>query len=153
MSVQPASIFECSRSLSVIGVQAETPLDWNAAGNRLAFVSGNKGIYLLVRQGERFEVESVLHGHRSTVRSLLFFPNSSKDILVSAGTEGIIVWNDKDGSIVKSINPKTETEAHDSVVEVLEWVDGGRFLVSGGKVRAYLPLSLSPLPPSHIRAP
>ncbi len=67
---------------------------------RLAFVSGNRSIYICVKGSEgAFVVESALSGHIYRITAILFHPTDST--LVSAGLEGIFIWDWKAGKLLR----------------------------------------------------
>ena len=74
-----------------MGVQNQTPLAWSEDGNNFAYVAENCSIFITSQLKGRFEIERTLDGHHRRLSSILFHP--SEPILVSAGIEGIYVWD------------------------------------------------------------
>eukprot|EP00003_Mantamonas_plastica_P008857 TRINITY_DN1790_c0_g1_i4.p1 TRINITY_DN1790_c0_g1~~TRINITY_DN1790_c0_g1_i4.p1 ORF type:complete len:860 (-),score=292.11 TRINITY_DN1790_c0_g1_i4:449-3028(-) len=126
----------CIKPTQIIGVQEETPVCFSSDSKYVAYVSGNKSIYILedsiLDDGRRlFVVKKTLPGHTEIVRDMKFHPQ--KPLLVSVSGEGIFVWNYEDGSLVKTINESTERDAHESQVECVDFVCQGRLMVTGSK--------------------
>eukprot|EP00708_Paratrimastix_pyriformis_P002092 GAFH01000831.1.p1 GENE.GAFH01000831.1~~GAFH01000831.1.p1 ORF type:complete len:897 (-),score=295.41 GAFH01000831.1:8-2365(-) len=108
----------------------------------LAFVSGSNGIYLAKKSDtdDTFSIHNVLMGHDFSVTSLLFHP--TEPTLVSAGVEGIFIWDLTRMALRKKILIHTEAagqqatatpDAHEGPIEVLLWMYGGTALISGSK--------------------
>lgn len=65
-------------------------------------MNGTHGINLCGKDEHNFYVrEKVLVGHHHTVKSILFHPTDA--ILVSAGMEGIFVWDLNTSQLLKKI--------------------------------------------------
>ncbi|KAJ4456959.1 putative WD-40 repeat protein [Paratrimastix pyriformis] len=132
----------CKSALLQLGIQPSTPVVWSPDGRMLAFVSGSNGIYLAKKSDtdDTFSIHNVLMGHDFSVTSLLFHP--TEPTLVSAGVEGIFIWDLTRMALRKKILIHTEAagqqatatpDAHEGPIEVLLWMYGGTALISGSK--------------------
>lgn len=125
--------FACARPLRLVGVQEDTPLCWSLDGQRLAFVSGNRSIYISSRDKDgNFLIDNVLTGHIYKVSCLLFHPKDP--ILVSGGIEGIFIWDCKTGKLLKKIESSSDDQnSHEGAIECLTWLYDGSSLLSGSR--------------------
>lgn len=122
---------ECTRAVATMGVQNDTPIAWSADGGKLAYVAENCSIFITSDHKSRFTLEKCLDGHNRRVHALLFHPE--RPLLVSAGVEGIFVWDIEKGVLVQKIDQKSSSNAHSNGVECLTWVYGGSTLISGSR--------------------
>ncbi|KAJ6254517.1 wd repeat-containing protein pop1 [Anaeramoeba flamelloides] len=138
---QKTNLPTCNNPLHVLGVQKQTPIAWEVNGNCFAFVTGNFSIYLIGREEKRknkklkirFPLIATLRGHQKPIRALLFHP--TKPLLVSAGEEGIFIWDLDDLELVGSLCKTTSNNSHNGKVQCLEWLLDGKYLISGSADR------------------
>lgn len=125
-------ILDCEMTLSQIGVQPSSPLAWSPDGTKLAYVNGTHGINLCVKDEHNIYVrEKVLIGHHHVVKFILFHPTDA--ILVSAGVEGIFVWDLNTSQLLKKIDEDTVPDANEGEVECITWLYNGTILAAGGR--------------------
>mmetsp|Transcript_60631 Transcript_60631/g.146524 ORF Transcript_60631/g.146524 Transcript_60631/m.146524 type:complete len:863 (+) Transcript_60631:254-2842(+) len=122
----------CRKALSVLGIQKESPVAWSPDGEQLAFVSGNHSIYIASVVEGRYRVAKMLDGHVKPVRVMVWHP-SDANTLVSAGPEGIYVWDVAKGETIHRKECDGIEGRHTDSVEVLCFATGGLNLVSGSK--------------------
>ena len=144
-SVQAKNV--CLTPLKIVGVQDKTPLAWDNDGNWLLFASNNRSLYLwklLVSEGKaldqtpyRMSLTKMLSGgHKHKISCATFHPEfASNNQIVTGGADGIIIWNATDGTITRHIEVGKDIgrSFHESDIEVLKFIYGGAFLVSGSK--------------------
>ena len=82
---------ECTTPIYIFGVQNCSPIAWTLEGKHFAYVGENCSIFINSFENGRFETERTLDGHNRRLTSILFHP--TLPILVSAGIEGIYVWD------------------------------------------------------------
>jgi hypothetical protein len=133
----------CTAPVGVVSVAEHTPLAWSADGQRLAAVSGNGAIFLLAFVEGTFRMTKVLTGGGGhAIRALAFHPTDS-NVLVSAGVDGLLVWDVEAGAVVQLISHRSlktvglpattpvAAGAHESEVECIAWLHGGSSAVTG----------------------
>ena len=58
--------------------------------------------------------------------------NSDNNILVSGGTDGMFVWDLKQGKYIHLINSQTRgNDSHDADIECFTWTHKGTTLITG----------------------
>lgn len=133
----------CTAPVGVVSVAEHTPLAWSADGQRLAAVSGNGAVFILAFVEGTFRMTKVLTGGGGhAIRALAFHPTDST-VLVSAGVDGILVWDIDAGAVVQLISHRSlktvglaagtpvGAGAHESEVECITWLHGGTSAVTG----------------------
>jgi WD40 repeat protein len=121
-----------------MGVQPQSPIAWSPNGLSLAFVSGDKSIFIVtytkLESGEtEFVLSQTLVGHQNLVKCLLFHPTDS-NTLISAGGDGFFVWNVKACRFTVHVHTSTQPGvAHETDIECMCWTHQGITLVTGSK--------------------
>lgn len=66
----------CVHPITVLGVQSESPLAVSPDGQKMAFVTANHSIYILLwsKERQRYEIDHLLAGHHWEVKALTFHP-------------------------------------------------------------------------------
>ena len=122
------------------GVQLGTPVVWAADGNQYIFVSGAHTIVVnrLLPPGSTAGVSAVsklLNGHTGRVSALLVHP--TEPLLVSAGEDGIFLWDLVGGKLLQKIG-NTGKRAHEASVECLCWCSAAQALISGSRDTSFI---------------
>ena len=132
----------CTAPAKIVGVQDKTPLCWDSSGKKFAFASNNRSIYIWERVDTpdgnfKMHLRQVLRGaHIHPVVALVFDPNfEDTNTLVSAGGDGIIVWNVATGEVDKTLPLRQEMgqDYHTSDVECVKYCFDGNYLISGSR--------------------
>ena len=94
-----------------------------------------------MNENHHFVREKILVGHHQHVKTIMFHPVD--DIMVSAGTEGVYIWDTQKQVLKKIIKSKfdmlimnsdsTVQEANEGEVECICWLYNGTILAVGGR--------------------
>ncbi len=105
-------------------------------------MNGTHGITIcIMNENHHFVREKILVGHHQHVKTIMFHPVD--DIMVSAGTEGVYIWDTQKQVLKKIIKSKfdmlimnsdsTVQEANEGEVECICWLYNGTILAVGGR--------------------
>ena len=122
----------------------ETPLSWSTDGKRVLFASENHSIYVCSYNEAKEDgaisvpiIETLPTQHRYKVLDAQFHPKyPAKDEVVSAGLDGIIVWDTTNCKIRYSMplsNKVGEEKFHTSQIECISWGYDGNIMLTGSK--------------------
>eukprot|EP00768_Dysnectes_brevis_P009288 gnl/Dysnectes_brevis/920_a1021_3944.p1 GENE.gnl/Dysnectes_brevis/920_a1021_3944~~gnl/Dysnectes_brevis/920_a1021_3944.p1 ORF type:complete len:727 (+),score=67.13 gnl/Dysnectes_brevis/920_a1021_3944:125-2305(+) len=120
----------CKTPLVTLGIQHSTPVAFSGDSKQFAFISGSHSI-TLCSAGSTIQVTKTLIGHTQNVHALAFHPKLL-NILASASEEGVTLWDVSRGKIITNLSEGGDS-GHESAVFALQWIFGGRVLVTGGK--------------------
>eukprot|EP00940_MAST-03C_sp_MAST-3C-sp2_P000009 g9.t1 len=121
----------CTRPLRLIGVQNASPISWSLDSFRLGFVLGNHSIAIMIfdEKTGSFTREHTLRGHSRMVHTLKF---NKSNLLMSAGEDGMILWDVKSGEKLRE-HRQGQKDFHSDTVECGCWTHEGETFVSGGR--------------------
>ena len=131
----------CTTPIKIVGVQDQTCLSWDESGDHLLFASNNRSIYLwkMVREKGGYQMQltrTLSGGHKHPVVCSAFDPNfGTSSQIVTAGADGIIIWDATKGDIKQTIQVGKDlgNSMHEADIECVKFIFNGMYLLTGSK--------------------